>query len=80
MATVEELQQVVAKMQATLEEQQKELLALRQGSTKQAEDLAVQLALAAEERRNSAEERKNLAEERKTSSARWLVVRVPPTT
>ena len=66
MATVEELQEMMAKMQATLEEQQKEFLALRQSPAKQAEDLAVQLALAAEERRNSAEERKSLAEERKT--------------
>ena len=66
MATVEELQETMARMQAAMKEQQRELLELRQGSAKQAEAVTVQLALAAEERRNSAEERKGLAEIRKT--------------
>ena len=53
MATLEDLQQAVAGMQAAMEEQRNELLALRQSS-------AIQMADFAEERKSAAEERKTL--------------------
>ena len=49
---VRELQAGMARMQAVMEQQQAELMALRQSSTTLAEQHALQVAAAAEERRN----------------------------